>query len=95
MTYAEAAALHESGTNVRWIAFHAAHGHAPRTGSGDFVIWNGARWREFLELNGVKNPRNDSYPIVYAMAKGISTDAAQDAYDAWLKAKFSGKGDQL
>lgn len=87
MTYGEAEALYEPETNVRWIACHAAMGHRPAT--WEFTSWNTRKWAEFLKAYGIDNRRNDSPPIVFSMAKGISVDAAQQAYNEWLKEHLS------
>lgn len=83
ITYAEAEALNEPDTNPRWIACHAALGRQPKT--WEFTSWNDKHWHLFLTSDGVKPDRYASFPVAYSMAKGVSIEAAQEAYDTWLK----------
>jgi hypothetical protein len=66
--------------NPRFAAFARAHGetpeemHARQPNNVAFVLWIGARWREWRALNGLK--RDD----------GID-DAGHAAFDVWLESR--------
>jgi len=76
-----------TGWNPRYLLFAQAHGHRPEeqmdidydawpgglmTG---FICWMGERWREFCQVQGVRNPDQARLKL------GEKTDAI---FDRWL-----------